>query len=79
MADSLVVYVDKLMPFGLDQRASLGECRICQDEDSICNLETPCSCRGTLMVTTLTILLLNVYTVNYLSFCLSASKRALKL
>lgn len=45
MADSLIVDVDKLM------RASWGECRICQDEDSISNLEIPCTCRGTLMVT----------------------------
>ncbi|XP_074340653.1 uncharacterized protein LOC141678272 isoform X2 [Apium graveolens] len=49
MSYSFVVDVDKLMQFGLDQRASCrGECRICQDEDSIINMETPCTCRGTL-------------------------------
>ena len=26
------------------------ECRICQEEDSITNLETPCACRGSLKV-----------------------------
>lgn len=26
------------------------ECRICQDEDSIKNLETPCACSGSLKV-----------------------------
>lgn len=28
----------------------MGECRICQDEDSIQNLETPCACSGSLKV-----------------------------
>ncbi|KAK1379593.1 RING-CH-type domain-containing protein [Heracleum sosnowskyi] len=49
MADSLVLDVDKLMPLVLDETASWRECRICHDEDSICNMETPCTCRGTLM------------------------------
>lgn len=26
------------------------ECRICQDEDEDCNMETPCSCCGSLKV-----------------------------
>lgn len=26
------------------------ECRICQEEDSVSNLETPCACRGSLKV-----------------------------
>lgn len=29
---------------------TLAECRICQDEDSIQNLETPCACSGSLKV-----------------------------
>lgn len=28
----------------------LGECRICQEEDSVNNLESPCSCSGSLKV-----------------------------
>lgn len=28
----------------------VGECRICQEEDSINNLETPCACSGSLKV-----------------------------
>lgn len=28
------------------------ECRICQEEDSVSNLETPCACRGSLKVYT---------------------------
>lgn len=28
----------------------LFECRICQDEDFDCNMETPCSCCGSLKV-----------------------------
>lgn len=28
----------------------LGECRICHDEDEESNMETPCSCRGSLKV-----------------------------
>lgn len=30
-----------------------GECRICQEEDSIDNLETPCACSGSLKVNNL--------------------------
>jgi len=30
----------------------LAECRICQEEDSVNNLETPCSCSGSLKVRT---------------------------
>ncbi|KAK4747290.1 hypothetical protein SAY87_026327 [Trapa incisa] len=36
---------------GLDEDKPLlqtGECRICQEEDSITNLETPCACNGSL-------------------------------
>ena len=29
---------------------TVGECRICQEEDSIKNLETPCACSGSLEV-----------------------------
>ena len=29
---------------------TVGECRICQEEDSIKNLETPCACSGSLKV-----------------------------
>lgn len=32
-----------------------GECRICQDEDSINKLETPCGCSGSLKVSLVTI------------------------
>lgn len=28
----------------------MGECRICQEEDSIQNLETPCACSGSVKV-----------------------------
>lgn len=31
---------------------TLAECRICQDEDAIGNMDTPCACRGSLKVTT---------------------------
>ena len=31
----------------------VGECRICQEEDSINNLETPCACSGSLKVLSL--------------------------
>lgn len=30
----------------------MGECRICQEEDSINNLESPCACSGSLKVNT---------------------------
>lgn len=28
----------------------MGECRICQEEDTVSNLETPCACSGSLKV-----------------------------
>ncbi|WOH12621.1 hypothetical protein DCAR_0832127 [Daucus carota subsp. sativus] len=49
MADNSVVDVEELVQFGWNERANWGECRICQDDDSISNMEAPCSCRGTLM------------------------------
>lgn len=38
---------------GLEEEKPLlqtGECRICQEEDNIRNLETPCACSGSLKV-----------------------------
>ena len=31
-------------------KATVGECRICQEEDDIANLESPCACSGSLKV-----------------------------
>lgn len=33
-----------------DPLIQVAECRICQEEDSINNLETPCACNGSLKV-----------------------------
>ncbi|KAL8513853.1 hypothetical protein ACS0TY_013102 [Phlomoides rotata] len=38
----------------------MGECRICQEEDSVNNLESPCACSGSLKVNTW---LKNVYPI----------------
>lgn len=59
--DHMVVNIDRLMSVDDTSRQSLvmdeaepllqtAECRICQEEDRVMNLETPCACSGSLKV-----------------------------
>lgn len=41
------------------------ECRICQEEDSVSNLETPCACSGSLKVLILSFI---IFSLSFLSF-----------
>ncbi|KAL3824123.1 hypothetical protein ACJIZ3_020152 [Penstemon smallii] len=46
--DKVVVVVDEEEADEEAPLIGMGECRICQDEDSISNLESPCACSGSL-------------------------------
>ena len=52
-SDAVAVVVDESRASYDDEEApllSMAECRICQEEDSVDALETPCSCNGSLKV-----------------------------
>ncbi|PWA36373.1 zinc finger, RING-CH-type, Zinc finger, RING/FYVE/PHD-type [Artemisia annua] len=52
-SDAVAVVVDESRASHDDEEApllSMAECRICQEEDSVDALETPCSCNGSLKV-----------------------------
>lgn len=52
-SDNHVVLVEEENRDSYDEEApllSIAECRICQEEDSVVALETPCSCNGSLKV-----------------------------
>lgn len=52
-SDAVAVVVDENKDSFADEEApllSMAECRICQEEDSIDALETPCACNGSLKV-----------------------------
>lgn len=46
----------------------VGECRICQEEDSLHNLETPCACSGSLKVCLFVTLVLMLF-LDYVILC----------
>lgn len=50
--DKVVVAVDDEEEDENAPLIGMGECRICQEEDSVNNLESPCACSGSLKVNT---------------------------
>lgn len=52
----------------------MGECRICQEEDSVNNLETPCACSGSLKVNAMSLFALFVLNLSVTIFlkCVSS-------
>lgn len=49
-ADKVVVIVEHEDEDEQTALLGMGECRICQEEDSLNNLESPCACSGSLKV-----------------------------